>query len=159
MITLVQVTDPTALDWGCLRQIVTLNVGNAYPNIRVWLDKVARELDRRVAYVAYADATVPIGAVILKKGKKRTKLCHLSVMPDYQGAGVGSALLATALKGCTAAYFTIPKSVWEHHRQFFGMFGFSVVLNSTLSQRQYRKQDPELYASRKRAPPVPLHHA
>lgn len=128
-----------------LRSLV-LESQEMYPGIHRWFDgKVVDGLRRgeRAAFVGYASEK-PIVSAIIKRGK-HAKFCHLRIRDEDQKTNLGELFftLMTFEVGSEATdiHFTLPESLWERERGFFGSFGFG---QATPASRQYRLFEQEV---------------
>ena len=149
---LVRITDrdvKAKTDWLLdFRQFILRNEG-MYPRIEAWLDrKVYSGLKsgERVGYIGLCDER-PVASAVLKRGRT-AKFCHLRLEESIQKQGLGELFfilmtLETRHKA-KRVNFTLPESLWNEKKEFFGSFGF---VDAKISKRQYRLFDEELFCS------------
>lgn len=120
-----------------------------YPGIHRWLSsKVVPGLvhSERAAFVGYQD-DVPVISAVVKRGPK-AKLCHLRLHEGVQKLNVGEALFSvmvlTTRHEAEEIHFSLPESLWETERLFFGSFGF---IEAQRAKRQYRSGETELFCT------------
>jgi predicted transcriptional regulator len=133
---------------GVLKTLIARN-DDQYPGIDRWFaTRVVPGLrsGERKAYVAYENDK-PIAAAILKLGRS-AKFCHLRVDDEHRRADLGQILwiqmTMDVMDYAQEIHFTLPESLWDTKRDFFGSFGFSEARRTLL---HYRKNDGELSCS------------
>jgi predicted transcriptional regulator len=129
-----------------LRELISSN-DPQYPGIDLWYKrKVVPGLlsGERKAYLAFSGER-PIGAAILRRGKKSAKFCHVRIAEGYQGTDLGQIfflhMTMDVLGQSEKIHFTLPESLWAAKCGFFRSFGFSNVAKASHS---YRNGDTEL---------------
>ncbi|HEY0744604.1 MAG TPA: hypothetical protein VGD40_24220 [Chryseosolibacter sp.] len=117
-----------------------------YPNISAWLkEKVLPGIQNgtRIAYLGFCN-DIPVVTAVAKKGDS-TKFCHLNIDKTIQDKNLGELFFAMMVIDvrhiATGIHFTLPESLWEREKNFFGSFGFD---NVSKSPTQYRNFDEEL---------------
>ena len=120
-----------------------------YPKISQWLkNKVLPGIlnGSRIAYLGFCNDR-PVVTAIAKKGES-TKFCHLHIDKEIQDKNLGELFFALMVIDvrhiANGIHFTLPESLWEKERNFFGSFGFKKALKA---QTQYRKSEEELTCS------------
>jgi N-acetylglutamate synthase-like GNAT family acetyltransferase len=128
-----------------LREFITKHE-DVYPGISFWFKKrVEKELGFSRKSVIIKVENRIIGASILKiEPRRRVKICHLSINPEYQNMGFGSFVMAETLKRASiwgdAAHFTLPDFLWDEECDYFTRFGFKCISNLG---KIYRKDSEE----------------
>jgi ribosomal protein S18 acetylase RimI-like enzyme len=71
----------------------------------------------------------PIGRVIIDRGAHEIRVVDISLMPDYRGRGIGSALLRGVLAEATVAGLPVGLSVQAANpaRHLYERLGFAVT--------------------------------
>ena len=117
-----------------------------YPDIRQWFERIIREerSERRTIIAAWSGNQLS-GLAVTKEARVESKLCHISVLPDFRESGLGHALLKSALtiltnQRCEGIRVTTGPEVRESFGGFFVQAGFSV--RNDISDR-YRSGIPE----------------
>lgn len=82
-----------------------LAIGRALPLYfsPVGIEQMGRDLDLHDTFVAAREETIVGFAVLERKSAAVMEILWLAVRPDEQGAGVGSALIGTAVEGARRA--------------------------------------------------------
>ena len=102
------------------------------------VDNLRRDGDSLVSLVAVADSGELIGHILfsrlrIERAHRTTEaaaLAPLSVRPEYQNQGVGSALVKAGIKACTAR--GVPGIIVVGDPKFYGRFGFSATIARSL---------------------------
>lgn len=102
------------------------------------VDSLRSDGDALISLVAVAGSGELIGHILFSRLRieraQRTSdaaaLAPLSVRPEYQGQGVGSALVKAGIKACIAR--GLPGIVVVGDPKFYGRFGFSAAIARTL---------------------------
>jgi predicted transcriptional regulator len=121
---------------------------DSYPHINRWFDsKVNYGLrsGERLGFVGLVNER-PVAAAVLKRGQT-AKFCHLKIDESARSRSLGDlffTLMTLEVRNqAKRIRFTLPESVWEDRKSFFGAFSFKCAEKAG---RQYRLFDPELYS-------------
>lgn len=140
--------DASANDISRLSRLIAEN-DDMYPGIECWFaSKVLPGIrsGERIAYVAYENET-PTAVSILRMGKS-AKVCHLRVSDGYKSSGLADLLfvemVSAALPVASYIHFTLPESLWDAKKGFFGSFGFTDAVKTPVP---YRKGESEFACS------------
>jgi len=117
-----------------------------YPDILNWLNrKVLPGIQNgsRIAYLGFCN-DLPVVTAVAKRGNT-TKFCHLHIDKQIQDKNLGelffSLMVIDVRHIASGIHFTLPESLWEREKNFFGSFGFDKVYKAPT---QYRNFDEEL---------------
>jgi predicted transcriptional regulator len=134
-------------DFFALRELI-LQSDSSYPHIGRWFDnKVLNGLrnGQRTGYVGLINER-PVAAAVLKRGSV-SKFCHLKIEPSAKSRSLGDlffTLMTLEVRHqAERVRFTLPESVWEDRKNFFGSFSFK---SAERSGRQYRLFETELFS-------------
>jgi predicted transcriptional regulator len=117
-----------------------------YPEISTWLMKKVLpgiQNGSRIAYLGFCN-DLPVVTAVAKRGDS-TKFCHLHIDQHIQDKNLGelffSLMIIDVRHIANGIHFTLPESLWEREKNFFGSFGFDRV---SKAPTQYRNFDDEL---------------
>lgn len=101
-----------------------------YPNFSLWIEKVFCELKssdkRRIILAIDGDFFHILGVAIIKNTSQEKKICTLRVLREYQGQGIGTVLLESAIKALQdpRPLITVSELQIDIFKPFLEKYGF-----------------------------------
>jgi putative acetyltransferase len=132
---IVQIRSENSLDHDSIRRVNRLAFGGAMEATLVDALRVGGHVTVSLVAVSQGDVVghILFSPVTIEMTDGRTEvlsLAPMSVLPEYQRTGVGTALVEAGIKACReTAYKSV---VVLGHPEFYRRFGFSPVLTQSL---------------------------
>jgi len=117
-----------------------------YPDILEWYKKVETEISSGKRDIFVCAENGIIKGLAITKNQKDAKLCHISVLEEYQQNNVGIFLMRKAVqemfsRGASSVCVTTGEETYQKHGDFFRRCGFSLL---KAQKNRYRKDVDEL---------------